>query len=246
MAGAPASDNKIPARYALTVIMPAYNEADGISDAVNEVRTEVLDIVDNSRLLVVNDGSKDNTGAILDELAKSDPRVHVLHKTNGGHGPALVKALNQADSEYVFLVDSDMQIPLSCFQTMWNLTSQYDAVLGVRQKRDDPKFRIILSRFIGHVLRTMFGVSLVDANAPCKVLRLQIWKELYARISDETMMAPSLVISIYAKKHNYRVKDLAVPHRARTRGESVLKIKPLLRFCHRAFMQMMTYKDKLN
>jgi glycosyltransferase involved in cell wall biosynthesis len=63
----------------LSVIMPAHNEEDCIADAVAEVRRDVLDLVPDAELVVVNDGSKDRTGAILDEIAAADSRVRVVH-----------------------------------------------------------------------------------------------------------------------------------------------------------------------
>jgi dolichol-phosphate mannosyltransferase len=229
----------------LCVIMPAYNEEDGIQLAVQEVIDEVLDLVPNSQLIVVNDGSKDSTGTILNELAGKDKRIVVINKTNSGHGPSVVQGLNQANSKYVMLIDSDMQIPLRCFPDLWALTKTYDAVFGIRQQRDDPKFRLILSVFINQMVRVTFGVDLVDSNIPCKVLKTEIWRKLYSVIPDPGMLAPSIVLAIYAKKNNYKVIDTPVPHRARERGQSTLKLKPLMIFCYRGFTQLLSYQSKL-
>ena len=65
--------------------MPAYNEEEGIEAAVEAVQTHVLDRVATSELVVVNDGSRDTTGALLDKLAATDSRIRVVHKPNGGH-----------------------------------------------------------------------------------------------------------------------------------------------------------------
>lgn len=86
---------------ALSVVMPAYNEEDGIEVAVQAVQVNVLDRVPNSELVVVNDGSRDGTGALLDRLASADPRVRVIHKANGGHGPAIMTGLGEIGRTHV-------------------------------------------------------------------------------------------------------------------------------------------------
>jgi len=118
----------------LSVIMPVYNEEEAISAAVAEVQQHVLDLVSGSELVVVDDGSRDRTGALLDAAAAGDPRVNVLHQANGGHGAALLNGLQRARGEYVFLIDSDRQIPLDDFRRAWDeIQAGRDAVFGVRR-----------------------------------------------------------------------------------------------------------------
>ena len=118
----------------LTIIMPAYNEQEAIEEAVADVRDNVLDKIPGSKLLVVNDGSKDRTGELLDAMHAQDDRVCVHHKKNGGHGPAIMTGLDNAESDYVFLVDSDLQMPLEPFDKLWNVVANEgkDGAFGVR------------------------------------------------------------------------------------------------------------------
>ncbi|HEY9776665.1 MAG TPA: glycosyltransferase [Planktothrix sp.] len=227
--------------------MPAYNEQDGIEAAISEVRSSILDKVDSSFLLVVNDGSTDTTGTTLDRLASTDSRIQVAHRSNSGHGPTLVWALNQAESEYVFLIDSDMQIALDCFQEFWQIIREknVDGVFGVRAERHDPAFRRFLSKFISLTLSGIFKVKVQDANAPCKLFRRTIWNDLYQRIQDDTLMAPSLVIAIFAERRNYKIVRIPIVHRERQHGTSTLRFGKLMRFCWKAFGQVLTIKDRL-
>ena len=80
----------------LTIVMPAYNEEQGIAEAVAEVLREVVARVPGSELVVVDDGSRDATGRILDELARAEPALRVIHQPNGGHGRALRTGLDAA------------------------------------------------------------------------------------------------------------------------------------------------------
>ena len=96
----------------LSVIMPVYNEEGAIVAAVDEVKQFILEFVPESELVVVDDGSRDDTGRLLDAAASGDPRIRVIHQPNGGHGAALLTGLKASHGEYIFLIDSDRQIPL--------------------------------------------------------------------------------------------------------------------------------------
>lgn len=227
----------------LTVVMPAYNEEGAIREAVAEVRESVLDRIEGSTLVVVDDGSRDSTGAILDELAGNDGRVRVIHKPNGGHGPALMTGLDEADSEWVFLVDSDRQMPLEPVTTLWDAvqSGDHDAAFGVRRKRDDPALRLWLTGLIRNTLPLLFGVRIRDANVPYKLFRRSTWLEAQPHIPDGTL-APSLFLAVFMKLRGLRIAEIDVPHRERETGEVSIKRWKLVKFCGRAFRQMLDFR----
>jgi glycosyltransferase involved in cell wall biosynthesis len=228
----------------LAVIMPAYNEEGAIADAVTEVERHVLSRVD-ATLVVVDDGSRDGTGAILDRLAAQDPRVRVIHKQNEGHGAALRTGLQQTRSEFVLLLDSDRQIPLDDFPRWWReLQAGRDAVFGVRRVRHDPRLRLALTRVIRSALRWLFGVELADPNAPCKLFRRALWEQASPLIPSGTL-APSLFLAVFARARGWDVAELDVSHRERATGEVSIRRWKLLRFCATAFQQMLAFRRAL-
>jgi glycosyltransferase involved in cell wall biosynthesis len=230
---------------ALCVIMPAYNEEGAIREAVAEVRTSVLDTIDDARLIVVNDGSRDATGAILDELAAEDPRIRVIHKANGGHGPALMEGLSHADGEWVFLVDSDRQMPLEPVARLWDAVHDgWDAAFGVRRKRDDPPIRRALTRAIRGTLPLLFGVRLHDANVPYKLFRRSTWEEARAHIPADTL-APSLFLAVYMRTRGMRIAEIDIDHRERETGEVSIRRWKLVKFCGRAFGQLLDFRRSI-
>jgi glycosyltransferase involved in cell wall biosynthesis len=229
----------------LTVVMPAYNEEDAIADAVADIRRDVLDVIPNSEIIVVNDGSKDRTGQILDELAAADPRVRAVHRVNGGHGAAIVTGLDAATGKYVFLIDSDRQIPLTSFKSLWDaVQSGSDAAFGVRRERHDPKIRIFLTGVIRQALRLLFGVVLYDANVPYKLLRREDWLRAKPLIPEGTL-APSLFLAVWAKKNGLRISEIEVPHAERSTGEVSIKRWKLFRFCSIALGQLLEFRRRL-
>jgi dolichol-phosphate mannosyltransferase len=220
--------------------MPAYNEAAGIEQAGADIRREVFSVVPDAELVVVDDGSRDQTGAILDRLAREERRLRVIHQANGGHGRAVRTGLDAASGDYILLIDSDCQIPLSAFRECWARTPGVAAVFGVRRARHDPALRLWLTALVRQALRLLFLLDLHDANVPFKVVRREVWQEARAVIPDGTL-APSLFLAIFMKRRRYRVEELDVPHRARATGQSINGRK-LLRFCVRAFRQLLAFR----
>jgi len=224
--------------------MPAYNEADCIADAVAEVQRCVLDRVADAELVVVNDGSKDQTGAILDGLAAQDPRVRAVHRPNGGHGRALRTGLDAAAGEYLFLIDSDRQIPLDAFADLWQDAQRADGAFGVRVNRHDPRLRLMLTRVIRYALRLMFGTKLYDANIPFKIIRRPVWEAARPLIPEETL-APSLFLSVFALRTGHAIVFREVPHRERETGVVSIRRWKLLKFCARALVQLVAFRGQL-
>jgi dolichol-phosphate mannosyltransferase len=224
----------------LSVIMPVYNEEAAIVAAVEEVRQHVLALLAESELVVVDDGSRDGTGRLLDDAAARDARIKVIHQPNGGHGAALLTGLNAARGEYIFMIDSDRQIPLDNFKSAWDeVIAGRDAVFGVRRRRYDPVLRLYLSRLIRHSVNVLFRINLRDANAPYKLFRRGIWNEARGCVPDGTL-APSLFLAIVAKSRGYNILEIDVTHKERDTGEVTLRKFRLLKFCARGLGQMLT------
>ena len=224
----------------LSVIMPVYNEQGAIVAAVDEVKQHVLALIPDAEFVVVDDGSRDATGRLLDEAAGSDPRIKVIHQVNGGHGAALMTGLKAATGEYIFMIDSDRQIPLDNFSAAWKeVVAGRDAVFGVRRRRYDPVLRLYLSRLIRHSVNVLFRVELRDANAPYKLFRRGIWNEARECVPDGTL-APSLFLAIVAKSRGYNILEIDVTHKERDTGEVTLRKFKLLKFCARGLGQMLS------
>ena len=222
----------------LSVVMPVYNEEGAIVAAVDEVKRFILEFVPESELVVVDDGSRDGTGRLLDAVASGDRRIRVIHQLNGGHGAALLTGLKESEGEYIFLIDSDRQIPLDNFRTAWTeVMAGRDAVFGVRRRRRDPVLRLYLSRLIRHSVNVLFRVNLSDANAPYKLFRRGMWTEARDCVPDGTL-APSLFLAIAAKSRGYNILEIDVTHKERDTGEVTLRKFKLLKFCARGLGQM--------
>lgn len=236
----------VSATCALSVVMPVYNEEDAIVAAVEDVQRHVLDHVPGSELVVVNDGSRDRTGQLLDGVSAKDARVRVIHQQNTGHGGAIMAALGAARGTYVFLLDSDRQIPLDDFPKAWREIGAggHDGVFGVRRRRHDPALRLYLTVVVRAAIRLLFGVRLHDANVPYKLLRKSIWDQARPLVPDGTL-APSIFLAIIAKRRGHDIVELDVMHTERQTGEVSIRRMKLLKFCTRGLSQMLTLRRRV-
>lgn len=225
--------------------MPAYNEEGAIALAVAEVRDHVFRTVPDAELIVVDDGSRDRTGAILDDMAKTEPRLRVIHRPNGGHGPALRTGLEAARGEYLFLIDSDRQIALDAFPSLWDEARRRDGVFGVRIVRHDPRLRLLLTGVVRQALRLLFGVRLQDANVPCKIVRRSVWLRVRDLIPEDTL-APSLFLAVSMRRLGFDVCERPVTHRERQTGVVSIRRWKLFKFCARAFRQLLVFRSRLS
>jgi len=228
----------------LTVVMPAYNEETVIEAAVREVQQHVLDAIPGAELVVVDDGSRDSTGTILDGLALGDARTRVIHQPNRGHGRALRAGLDVARGELLFLLDSDCQVPLDAFPVLWRVARGRAGAFGVRAARHDPRIRLWLSASIRVILRLLFRIRLRDANAPFKVVQRSVWTNASRLIPPDTL-TPSLFLAVYACRSGLDVVECVVPHRPRLSGASSIRGWRLFKFSARALSQLLAFRWRL-
>ena len=230
---------------ALTIIMPVYNEEESIETAVAEIREHILAKIPGAELLAVDDGSKDTSPALLDKMSRTIPGVRVVHKPNGGHGDAVRYGLDRAEGEYLFLMDSDRQIPVEDFDLLWDRREPNRLVSGVRAERHDPLHRLALTRLVRLGIWLLFGKWIRDANVPFKLFHRSVW-ERAAPLIARGALAPSLFLAVAAVfDPQTDFEPIVVRHRVRAAGATVLRPVKLLKFCLKAFGQMLEFRRKL-
>ncbi len=158
----------------LYIVVPAYNEEDNIDNCIREWYKAIEKYGDaDSRMVVVDDGSKDSTYSKLSQLTQEYPGLIPLTKTNGGHGSAVLYGYRYAidnGADWIFQTDSDGQTDPDEFIEFWEKRSEYDALIGVRRVRGDGKARKFVENVVCLLLRVIFGVKVQDANAPYRLM----------------------------------------------------------------------------
>jgi glycosyltransferase involved in cell wall biosynthesis len=209
---------------AVAVAIPAYNEADGIAGFLQELDRVLSPHVSAITLVVVDDASADGTGDVLTRLAPNLTATLevVRNTTNSGHGPSLLEAYRRAlatDPEFVLQVDGDGQFHGSDLRrVLVLLKDEAHAVSGVRRFRQDPWFRMIMTRLVRVYVRASFGVSARDPNCPLRGYDAALLRELLASI-PHSCLVPNLYLSVVASRRGVAQLEVDVSHRVR-RGDS--------------------------
>ncbi len=226
----------------LTIVMPAYNEELTIADAIDDVIKGVAAFVDSAEFIVVDDGSKDKTGAIVKELQKTHAIIKLITQKNAGHGPALRRGIDEAEGDWLLLLDSDRQIDLEAFRKHWQERSSFDVFLGVRMPRHDPGFRLVISNLMRTALGLATGTRPLDAGAPYKIISRKAWNMARPYIR-ETSWIPSVLLATYALGNpSLVVRQEPILHRMRLHGESTLNARRLARFCWFAVGDVLAFR----
>lgn len=234
----------------LSIVMPAYNEEEVIETVVKQW-TDLLTRqfpTENTRLIVVNDGSRDKTGEILDQIKSRYPKLMVVHQVNGGHGNAVVNGYRQAvalDSDYVFQTDSDDQFITDDFGKLWAKRNESPFILGYREERYDAMARLLITRILRWSIAFIYGTYIMDSNIPFRLIRGTFLKKLLAQLPTPTPFAPNIFLAVMSKKAGFNTFDIPITHKERLTGTvSILKWK-LLKVCIQSFKELAQFRFEL-
>lgn len=215
----------------LYIVMPAYNEEANIESVVKEWHEVVEKIGPESRLVVVNDGSKDNTYNKLLELSKTYPQLDPVTKENSGHGATLLFVYNYAvehKADYIFQTDSDGQTLPSEFWPFWDDRKLYDAIIGHRNHREDGFSRIIVTKVLKLVIRLTFGVSVTDANTPFRLMPRKTLEKFLPKIPKDFNLS-NVMLSVLLVKNKENVKFVPITFRPRQGGKNSINMKRIFK-----------------
>ena len=142
----------------LYIVIPAYNEEENILNIIEEWYPIVEKYTGDgkSRLVILNDGSKDNTSNIVKEKMKNKPLLELVDKQNSGHGATVLYGYQyalDAGADFIFQTDSDGQTKPEEFHEFWDLRYKYDMVIGHRNKREDGVSRIFVTKVLKYVIK---------------------------------------------------------------------------------------------
>jgi dolichol-phosphate mannosyltransferase len=223
----------------LSIVMPVYNEGAVIAEVVTSWLQELDRLGVDYEFLAYDDGSRDETGRILERLADDQPGLVVTRKANSGHGPTILRGYREARGEWVFQVDSDDEMGPEHFEGLWARRDDFDLLVGRRQHRDSPLARRLVTAVSRATVWTLFGHAVTDVNTPYRLMRRSSLESILAVIPAETF-APNVIISGLAARRGLRVREVWVPHRGRRTGTvSIVKWR-LWKAAARAFGQTVT------
>ncbi len=201
-----------------SVVIPAYNEAESLPELVREIEMVMQGVSNSYEIILVNDGSTDDTGALLEELADTNPRVQdIQFARNFGKSAAYLAAFRAARGERVITLDADLQDDPHEIPHMLEVMDKehYDLVVGWKQSRmENEPGKALPSRVFNGLIHRLFGLKLHDSNCGFRIMRrevagaLDLYGDIYRFIPE------------IAHVHGYRVSEVPVQHRRRKHGYS--------------------------
>lgn len=215
----------------LYIVIPAYNEEETIQDVIEQWYLIVEKLGKDSRLVVVNDGSKDNTYSMILECAKNRPQFVPLTKENSGHGATILYAYYyalQKGADYIFQTDSDGQTIPDEFWPFWKQRKNYDMIIGYRSHRKDGISRIFVTKVLKLTIKICFGVTVTDANTPFRLMEGKALKQNLSLIPKDFNLSNVLLSVIYEKK-KMNVKYIPITFKPRQGGVNSINLKKIIK-----------------
>jgi glycosyltransferase involved in cell wall biosynthesis len=213
----------------LSVVIPAYNEENGIKDIIQrvlDIQCDLFDVgVHELELLIVDDGSKDNTRQIINELAQNDNAVNLIcHPKNKGYGAALKTGFSRARGELVGFLDADGTYPPEFFPQLCKAAMNgSDLVIGSRMAGAEsqmPITRRIGNLFFASVLTLLGRQKVTDSASGMRVFKREILERLYP-LPDGLNLTP--VMSTRAIHEGIKMAEIPIPYSERV-GRSKLSV----------------------
>lgn len=199
----------------LSIVAPIYNEEENIHLLHQAITNAVQSKVDSYEIVLVNDGSRDRSASLLDELAATDPHVKVVHfLRNCGQTAAIYAGMKESSGELVALIDADLQTdPRDIFKLMPYIPNM-DFVNGKRVRRKDTFIKKVSSRVGNGVRNWLTGDKIYDTGCPMKLMKREVADSYYLYEGMHRFL-PTL-----AKINGFKVIEIAVSHQERQHGVS--------------------------
>ena len=219
----------------LSVFFPAYNEEENVPIVVEKALKILPRVADEYEVIVVNDGSRDRTGEVAEELSKAHPCVRVIHhERNLGYGAALRTGFRAARYPWVAFTDSDNQFDFAEIERFLPLTRSADLILGYRLQRADSAIRRLYTFGWALIPRILLGLDVRDYSCGFKLIKKSVVEAVEPLQGEEKVYQIELLVK--AKRKGFRFAEVGVHHYPRVFGKQTgASLKVVLRSIREMF-----------
>lgn len=204
--------------YSISAFFPAYNEEGSVEKTIKEAVIVLSSITDNYEIIIIDDGSTDNTLKIVTTLVAGNDKIKVVsHVKNRGYGESIKSGIESAKLDYIFYSDADLQFDLGEIRLLFNHIDTHDAVIGYRKNRNDSIIRLINSRLWNGLNNILLGINFRDIDCAFKLFKARNIKAL--TLGSSGAMISSEIL--YRLSHNNNsIKEVPVTHYPRLKGKA--------------------------
>ncbi|MDH6358010.1 glycosyltransferase family 2 protein [Parabacteroides sp. PF5-9] len=218
----------------LSVIVPCYNEELVIAESYRRTRKVLSAIPNPTEIIYINDGSKDNTRVLLNEIASSDPEVKVIHfSRNFGHQPAVTAGINNCDADLALILDADMQDPPELIPAIMALQEEKEAnvVYCVRKSREgDGWFKRLSAKLFYRFMNAMSEVQFPVDTGDFRLIDRKVMDQ-FNSLKEKGKYIRGLISWIGFKQVPFYYE-----REARVAGETKYPLRKMLRFASTALI----------
>ena len=224
----------------ISAVMPAFNEEANLEQSVGRMAAALAAQARAFEVIVVDDGSRDGTAAVLERLKPIHPSLRVVrHPVNRGYGAALRSGFAAARYPWVFLEDADNQFDPADVAALLARAADADIVAGYRQRRRDPLLRRLNAWAFFTLVTILFGRLAKDVNCAFKLMRRDLLERM--NLHSEGALINTEVF-VLARQLHARVVEVPIQHYARTSGRQT---GANLRVVVRAFSELLAFKAEM-
>ncbi len=209
-------------RKGVSLVLPAFNEQEVIGKAIDEAVVALASLTDDFEIIVVDDGSSDETAKIAQSKSEQFCSVRLVqHPENFGYGAAIQTGIQQATMEYIAFTDADCQFDLGELDRFVLLAKTYDLVCGYRIDRKDTWLRCFISKVFNALTRILLGIRVRDIDCAFKLFRRRSFQEF--SISSNGFLINSELL-LFARDRELSTVEVGVTHRRRDLGSSTVSM----------------------
>ena len=215
----------------LSIVIPCYNEAKDIASNTEKVKNYLLDKKIDNEIILVDDGSKDNTKEVIESI----PGVKALsYEKNRGKGGAVKYGIENASGDYVLFMDADLSTDISAIEKIVELAPNYDLVIGSRHAKDSvikkkqPALRVFIGWCCRKLVNMKFHFNYKDTQCGFKAMRMDVAKKIVAKQVVNNFAFDVEYIYI-AKLNNLSIYEMGVTW-SDDRGSTVSPLKSSVKF----------------
>lgn len=218
----------------VAVIVPCYNEEAVLRESYRRTKAALALLPNPAEIIYVNDGSRDRTRALLDEIAAGDPSVKVIHfSRNFGHQPAVTAGIHHCDADWAIIIDADMQDPPELIPDILALREkeQANVVYCVRLSRDgESRFKLLTAKWFYRLFNSMSEVHFPLDTGDFRLIDRKVMNE-FSRFSEHGKYIRGLISWIGFKQVPFYYE-----RKARIAGETKYPLRKMLSFASNAML----------
>ncbi len=235
-----AQETRLKNQKSISIFFPCYNEQDNIERVTEQALGVLQKLGLDFEVIIVNDGSSDNTAAVAEKIARRNNNVKLVnHERNSGYGAALQSGFKAATKELVFFTDGDGQFDIGELPSLLPLMEQYDIVCCYRMNRRDNLIRKINGWCWSRLVCLLFGLNVRDVDCAFKLFKREIFDNI--KLSSNGALISTELLARAAGR-GYRITEKGVHHYPRKAGKQT---GANLKVIFRAFKELFLLRKKI-